>query len=345
MRRVFIWGLALVMSFLIYSCDSKNNSDENKDTATIIEQGVGQDDVVLMQLNDSLKNDPSNPGLLTRRALIFLTLNNDANRALHDINKAISVNPDFPKAYFVLADIYYQMGKFEKCKNALKKSLNLNSQDLFTRIRLAEVYMLIGDLYNSMEELKLCLEQDKNNPRIFYLMGYNCKLAGDTVTAIKRFEKAVSLNSDYVDPSFQLGIIFSEQNNPAGEDFLNKAASLAPESAEIVFTRAMYKQKKGLFDEAIKDYEATLILDPKFTEAYFNIGFIELVEKLSYDNAIDMFDKVLENDPSNLDAIYNIGRAYEAKSMFEDAYKYYKNVLKKKPDYQLAIDALNRIKA
>jgi tetratricopeptide (TPR) repeat protein len=44
-----------------------------------------------------------------------------------------------------------------------------------------------------------------------------------------------------------------------------------------------------------------------------------------------------------LDALYNKGRVLEQMGDYSQAMSIYKEVLKTRPDYQLAIDAINRV--
>ena len=59
--------------------------------------------------------------------------------------------------------------------------------------------------------------------------------------------------------------------------------------------------------------------------------------------ALECFNKVLEIDPSSVSALFNKGRTYEQMGDYINAKNIYRQILKDNKDYQLAIDAINRI--
>ena len=61
------------------------------------------------------------------------------------------------------------------------------------------------------------------------------------------------------------------------------------------------------------------------------------------DRALECFDQVLQMNPNSVNAMFNKGRTYEQMGDFINAKSIYLQILRNYPDYQLAIDAVNRI--
>ena len=61
------------------------------------------------------------------------------------------------------------------------------------------------------------------------------------------------------------------------------------------------------------------------------------------DKALECFDQVLQMNPNSVNAMFNKGRTYEQMGDFINAKSIYLQILRNYPDYQLAIDAVNRI--
>ena len=59
--------------------------------------------------------------------------------------------------------------------------------------------------------------------------------------------------------------------------------------------------------------------------------------------ALECFDKVLQIDPTSINALFNKGRTYELMGDFINAKSIYRQILRRDPDYQLAVDAINRL--
>ena len=61
------------------------------------------------------------------------------------------------------------------------------------------------------------------------------------------------------------------------------------------------------------------------------------------DKALECFDQVLQINPNSVNAMFNKGRTYEQMGDFINAKSIYLQILRNYPEYQLAIDAVNRI--
>ena len=77
--------------------------------------------------------------------------------------------------------------------------------------------------------------------------------------------------------------------------------------------------------------------------ALFNKGYVNYVYLEDNQAALDYFNQALAINPNYLDAKYNKGRVLEQMGDYSQAMGIYKEVLKTRPDYRLAIDAINRI--
>jgi hypothetical protein len=68
-------------------------------------------------------------------------------------------------------------------------------------------------------------------------------------------------------------------------------------------------EKDGQFDRAVADYTKAIALNPRFTEAYNNLGTIYGKARL-YDQAIEVFSRSIFLDPGNATSYSNRGRTY-----------------------------------
>lgn len=79
--------------------------------------------------------------------------------------------------------------------------------------------------------------------------------------------------------------------------------------------------------------------DPKGKVHVFNnlTRSKEFMANEEFDKAIEVLKKILETDPNIVDGILQLGNAYARKQMYEEALKYYYEVLNQKPDYNAAM--------
>ncbi|NVN95371.1 MAG: tetratricopeptide repeat protein [Bacteroidetes bacterium] len=73
----------------------------------------------------------------------------------------------------------------------------------------------------------------------------------------------------------------------------------------------MFQQENGNPDAAIKAYKNIIAIDPKYKQAYFNIGFVYLEYKHVYNEALKSFTDAITVDKNYAEAYYNRGYTYE----------------------------------
>ena len=97
-------------------------------------------------------------------------------------------------------------------------------------------------------------------------------------------------------------------------------------------------QQKGLNDQAIEQYNKALYLDPKLTEARNNLGTV-LLTKGMYDEAIAQFELCLKDNlyTTPEKAAYNLGLAYYKKKDIDKSIEYYQKAVQLKGDNVNAI--------
>ena len=166
---------------------------------------------------------------------------------------------------------------------------------------------------------------------------------GDTVRGIRNLQRAIDFNQDYFEAHLQLGILYSEKSNQLAVDYFNNALNIDPGNTEVMYYLADYYQDSEQFDKAINKYNDILELDPEFFIALYNIGYIYLVYKKEFDLAIEYFTDAIEVREDYAEAYYNRGFAWELKQNNEKSRADYNKTLEYQPNYEKAIEGLNRI--
>ena len=167
--------------------------------------------------------------------------------------------------------------------------------------------------------------------------------ANDTVEAMKNFMTSRMQQSDFVDPLIQIAHIYMAKNDTLAKSFFKEAMLVAPDNYYLVYDYAMYLQENGFPEEALSYYDSLLEIMPNNTDFNFNKGYVYLVYLGENERALECFNKVLQIDPNSVNALFNKGRTYEQMGDYINAKSIYLQILRNNPDYQLAIDAVNRI--
>ena len=136
---------------------------------------------------------------------------------------------------------------------------------------------------------------------------------GDAIPTGPAFSRAAGPNQAQEKTAAE--IFESAKARGAKQDFkgalaeLDQVIKLMPGNGLAYFQRALVKEKLGLADDAIQDYDAVILLRTSLKEAHFNRGTIYLSKK-DFRSAIGDFNLVIASDPAHDAAFYNRGLAY-----------------------------------
>ncbi len=324
-------GLVFLLMLAILSCKD-NQKKEGKNNQ--IDQ--------LAVISEKIQKDPNNAILYHSRAKLYIE-KKEINQALGDINKAIQLNDNKPEFYLTLSDIFFAMVEISKSKDALLKAISLDNQNIEAYLKLAELNLYLKQYDETFKYTDKVIEIEKLSAKAYFIKGFASKEKGDTSKAVSNFLKSIEMNPDYYDAFMQLGLLFSIKKNKIAKDYLNSALNLKPNSIEAHYALGMFNQETGNYSDAIKSYENIIALDKNYKEAYYNIGFINLVYLHNYKKAIDYFTLSISIDKAYAEAYYNRGYAYEMSNDITNARADYKIAIDLRANYDKPIEGLNRI--
>ena len=331
--------LGLLLAFFACNNSSKpeteNTPQEPKAPVTVNE--------AIQILSDSIAMDSTNAHLYVSRAKAYFA-NEQVGQAMVDINKALQLDPNNIDTYLLLADVYYALGDQDNIASTLNRAVEINSLDARPLVKLAELNLLQQNFNLAIGYVDKALGLSSYNPRAYFVKGM-CYMAAkqDTVNALKNFQLASEQDASFYDPVEQISRIYATQQPPYAMDYLRKAQQQFPDYPTTRYELALYLQSHGEPEEALLHYDTLLMEHPDNYIVLFNKGYVNYVYLEDNQAALDYFNQALEVKPDYLDAKYNKGRVLEQMGDYLQAMEIYKEVLKARPDYQLAIDAVNRV--
>ena len=128
------------------------------------------------------------------------------------------------------------------------------------------------------------------------------------------------------------GIDYRKENklDLAIKDF-DKAIELNSEFAEAYNNRGNAYDDKGDFDKALVNFNTAIEFKPDFVEAYVNRG-VAYGKRDEFNKAINDFNTAIDLDPDHAGVYFNCGNAYFLKGDLEKAIENYDASLKLSPD-------------
>ena len=150
--------------------------------------------------------------------------------------------------------------------------------------------------------------------------------------AIKDCNKAIELDSTYIDAYYYIGIANNEkQDYNTAIEYFKKAIDLNPNHAKAWNHMGFSYEKLEQFDQAIDSYKIAVGFESTYTLAHYNLANAYKHEK-QYDVAIESYKKATEIDPNYASAWLFMGYTYLDKNDYYSALQNLDKAIEIKPD-------------
>lgn len=215
-------------------------------------------------------------------------------KAAHQFEQAILINPTLSQAYFSLGAIYQEQKKLDLAVQAMEKCLELNPKYYPADYRLGEIH----------------LQQD--NPQ----------------AALESFQRVQKLNAKWARPYYGIGLAhFKQGNDNAAREAFEEAIYRDPEFAPAHFKLGQVFAKEGFFDDAWGEYESGQKHQSYTAEDLYELGTI-FVQEGNLEGAIPIFRRIIDNiDSTYIAALLQLGEIYYATGEEEIAIEHYKQAI------------------
>lgn len=159
----------------------------------------------------------------------------------------------------------------------------------------------------------------------------------DIDTSIKIIKKALEINPTNENAYYNLGVLFSEKNEPnASIEAFNNCLKLNPKHESARFNLSNQYLKIKSFDLAISEYEKILESNPYSQDTLYNIAFCYLTFIEDYEKAIQYFNRLLNYNSIHIDGMFNLAVAHYKKDNKNKSVELYNEITLLFPEYAIA---------
>ena len=213
-------------------------------------------------------------------------------------------------AYFIQYRYSHNPKLLDLAKAATDDAIRLDAELAVPYITLSRIAAMQGQTQLATQQAKKALELDQRSAEAYGALGEVYEAEGRTKDAIGAYQQATDLAPEDWRWPVRLGNVefHSGDLNDAITHF-QRGVDNAPDNAIAYFDLGIANMQIDRLDEARKDFEISLKIEPD-ADTYSALGTVLLLDG-KYDDAASMYLKSIQLDPNNHIAYGNLGTAYQ----------------------------------
>lgn len=195
--------------------------------------------------------------------------------AIENINKALKINENIARAYYLKGSIYRESGDTSRAISSLETAIEQDNKFTDAFYDLGVIYaarknQLAFDYYSN------ALRSDPNYLEVYYAKAKLLQDIGKYDEAVAEYTNLINKDKTYIQAYYNIGAIYldGKKDYPKAIEYLTKTIEMNDQWPTAYFARGYAFAKSGEKQKAIDDYKKCLSIDPNYSEA--TIGLREL---------------------------------------------------------------------
>ncbi|NWZ89638.1 TTC13 protein, partial [Nesospiza acunhae] len=262
-----------------FATDNDSTNEELAIAYVLI--GNGLYDEAIRHFSTMLQEEPELVSAIYGRGIAYgkkgLHDMKNAELALFELSRVISLEPDHPEVFEQRAEILSPLGRISEALSDLTKAIQLQPSARLYRHR-GTLYFISEDYATAHEDFQRSLELNKNQPIAMLYKGLTFFHRGLLKEAIESFKEALKQKADFIDAYKSLGQAYRYSYS------------------ETLQLKGMMLYHHGSLDEALKNFKRCLQLEPYNEVCQYMKGLSHVAMGQFYEG-IKAQTKVMLNDP------------------------------------------------
>ncbi|XP_018425300.1 PREDICTED: tetratricopeptide repeat protein 13 isoform X1 [Nanorana parkeri] len=262
--------------------------------------GSGLHDEAIKHFSSMLQDDADLVSAIYGRGIAYgkkgLQDIKNAELALFELNRVISLEPDHPEVFEQRAEILSPLGRVSEALSDLTRAIHLQPSARLYRHR-GTLYFISEDYVAAHEDFQRSLELNQNQPIAILYKGLTFFHRGLLKEAIESFKEALKQKSNFIEAYKSLGQAYRELGNfEAAMENFQKALMLNQNHVQTLQLRGIMLYHHGSLQEALTNFKRCLQLEP-YNEVCQYMKGLSHVSMGHFYEGIKAQTKVMLNDP------------------------------------------------
>ena len=260
--------------------------------------------------------------------------------ALEQVNRALSLRPDWAQAIILRARIQLKQGKREEARAQMQAALKRKPDDLPLRLAYARLLVDLEDLKGAHEQYRKLYKMKPDNGQVVYSLALLSLETGDLKEAERYFQRLLELDFQKQQAYYYLGAIEEDRENYKKAFAWYSKVDKGDQWLEVQIRMARIEAETGRLDEARARLRNLRLSKPAQAHRLLLVEG-ELLSSLDKDNdAYALYSQYLDSQPDDIDVLYARSLVAERLDRLDVSESDLKKVLKKDPDNARALNAL-----
>lgn len=192
----------------------------------------------------------------------------EREQAVHHLESAVRVRPDFALALSDLGRLHFLNGDVEQALSRFGEAIAASPELPQAHHNLGTVLLAQRNAAAAEEHFRRALREWPDFAEAHYGLGEALEARGEPGGALDHFRRAVSAKPDFALAHFRLGnLLANRENGGAAVHHYDAAIAAAPDLVPARYNRAAVLARQGQTDRAARALEELLELDPNHREA------------------------------------------------------------------------------
>jgi len=249
--------------------------------------------------------------------------------AIAEYEQAVQIQDSNPTILLRLGNLYYRDQKWEKAEKVFADIKVISPQDPTVHYWLSRIAEEKKNWKDAAAEATKAYSLS-HDPQFLPLMAYYLTLDRQLVEAVKDLEKARETDPNDANVLLFLGMDYLDLDKPEkAREALLKGVAQYPKDPQMRFQLAMAEDRLGHFDDAVREFQDLLTVDPKNAAAMNYLGYSWADRGIRLEEAEKLVRQAVAIEPTSgayLDSLgwvrYKRGDSREARNYLEKAALY-----------------------
>jgi tetratricopeptide (TPR) repeat protein len=199
----------------------------------------------------------------------------DYENARADLVQLVNEEPDSPEALQRLGTVLMLEGRLAEAECYFHSALARDHDYVDAMLGLGQIEAQRGDAVTALKRFDLAISIDPRRPRAHYLLGRAREAVGQTDEALASYFRALEFDGNDVQSISRIAAIQLARGQPdQALARLDQAVELAPRDGEVLALRGLAHGKLHHIPEAIADLRAAAQLLPARPDIYYHLALV-----------------------------------------------------------------------